>query len=180
MNLIIREQTDADSAAVYAVNSTAFPSEDEARLVEQLRAQAKPCYSLVAELIDKPEKQSPTTSSKIIGHILFSPVELENYSNLKLMGLAPMAVLPEHQNKNIGSQLVEAGLQHCRENEMGAVVVLGHPEYYPRFGFKPASHFDTKSEYDVPDEVFLVLELTPSYLSEHSGTFRYHPAFSNL
>jgi len=178
MKVNIREQTEADAEAVYEINRLAFPAEDEAILVEQLLSQASPCISLVAEISEQSASSDSTT--RIVGHILFSPVSLEEYSNLDLMGLAPMAVLPEYQNQSIGSKLVESGLQCCRNKQIGAVVVLGHPEYYPRFGFRPASLFNTRSEYDVPDEVFLVLELEPEYLSEYSGTFRYDPAFNSL
>lgn len=80
------------------------------------------------------------------------------------MGLAPMAVAPERQRQGIGSALVRAGLDRCKEPGFGAIVVLGHPEYYPRFGFSIAKRFDIGCEYEVPDEVFMVMELQPGYL----------------
>lgn len=96
------------------------------------------------------------------------------------MGLAPMAVRPGHQGKGIGSALVRAGLQACTDLGANAVIVLGHPEYYPRFGFLPSSRFRLDSEYDVPDEVFLALELEPGALSALSGRVLYHEAFKSL
>ena len=96
------------------------------------------------------------------------------------MGLAPMAVLPEHQNKGIGSALVRAGLEQCRNLGFAAVIVLGHPEFYPRFGFKPACRFNIDSQYGVPQEVFMVIELEPSALSGVTGRAEYHEAFNSL
>jgi putative acetyltransferase len=96
------------------------------------------------------------------------------------MGLAPMAVLPARQRQGIGSALVRDGLGRCRELGYEAVVVLGHPGYYPRFGFVPASRFGIGCEYDVPAEVFMALELVPGALRGKPGTIRYHPAFAEL
>ena len=96
------------------------------------------------------------------------------------MGLAPMAVLPGRQRQGIGSELVRAGLDECRRLGFGAIVVLGHAEYYPRFGFVPASKFGLKSEYDVPDDVFMALELIPGALRGRAGTIRYHPTFAAM
>lgn len=88
-----------------------------------------------------------------------------------------MAVEPAHQLKGVGSALVRAGLERCKELGDGAVVVLGHPEYYPRFGFTPAARFGIRCEYDAPQEVFMATELTSGYLKNAQGTIRYHAAF---
>ena len=138
--------------------------------MDTLRAQARPIVSLVAE--DDP--------GQLAGHIMFSPVSLAGQGETVLMGLAPMAVLPAQQNTGIGSALVEAGLEACSELGAGAVVVLGHPDFYPRFGFTPASGFGIDSEYDVPDEVFMAQELQPGGLSGLSGRVQYHAAFANI
>lgn len=167
--MIIRKETEADIDAIYTVNVAAFPAKDEANLVNRIRDSGSKIISLVAE-----EK------SKIVGHILFSPARLEEYVELKLMGLAPMAVLPEFQNQGIGSMLVQAGLNHCREMDIGAIIVLGHPQFYPRFGFVPASRFETCSAYDVADEFFMAQELIPNYLANYQGKFEYHLAFSEM
>ncbi len=96
------------------------------------------------------------------------------------MGLAPLAVVPEHQRGGIGTALVRAGLDQCRKIGFGAVVVLGHSEYYPRFGFTPATRFGIGCEYDVPVEVFMAVELEANYLLGVSGKVQYHAAFNNL
>ena len=166
--MLIRDETGADRAAVHALNSAAFPSAAEADLVDALRELAKPSIALVAEADDR-----------IVGHILFTPVTLSANTGLSIMGVAPMAVLPEFQRRGIGSALVAAGLSRCRDLGAGAVVVLGHPDYYPRFDFKPASDFDIDCEYDVPPGVFMLQELVPGYLQGHAGTIRYHAAFAD-
>jgi putative acetyltransferase len=96
------------------------------------------------------------------------------------MGLAPMAVRPERQRQGIGSALVRDGIARCRERQYDAVVVLGHAEYYPRFGFTPSVQFGITSEYDVPDDVFMVAELRPGGLAGRTGTIRYHAAFEQV
>jgi putative acetyltransferase len=165
----IRLERVTDVAAIRAVNRAAFETRTEADLVDALRAQATPIISLVAD-----------DAGSIVGHILFSPVTLSGHSTLTIMGLAPMAVLPTEQRRGIGSALVPAGLERCAQIGCAAVIVLGHPEYYPRFGFVPASRFGIASEYDVPDDVFMALELEPGVLQGKSGTVRYHAAFANV
>src|SRR3990170_2235551 len=164
----IRPERAEDIASVRAVNRAAFDTSAEADLVDVLRAQAKPLLSLVAD-----------DAGSIVGHILFSPVGLSGHPELKIMGLAPMAVLPGSQRRGIGSALVRAGLRGCSELGYAAVVVLGHPKYYSRFGFVPASRFGIGCEYDMPDEAFMAIELEPGVLAGRSGTIRYNPAFAN-
>jgi len=165
----IRTEQPQDQPGVYALNATAFATEAEARLVDRLRGQALPLVSLVAE-----------HNQVVIGHILFSPVLLSGHPDARIMGLAPMAVAAEYQQQGIGSALVDAGLKQCRESGFGAVVVLGHPGYYPRFGFLPSSRFGIGCEYDVAEEVFMAMELLPGYLCGRSGIISYHAAFSQL
>jgi putative acetyltransferase len=110
---------------------------------------------------------------------MFSPVSLSGNPALRIMGLAPMAVAPAHQRQGIGSALVRAGLERCRQLGFGAVVVLGHPAYYPRFGFSSSARFGLGCEYDVPEDVFMVLELQAGILRGASGTVLYHAAFSS-
>ena len=166
MALRIRAEIRDDVPLVHELNALAFPTEAEADLVDALRDNAQPAVSLVAE-----------QDNTIVGHIMFTPVELCGNSSLKIMGLAPMAVSPDQQKRGIGSQLVREGLDRCRDIGAGAVVVLGHPSYYPRFGFAPASARNIACEYDAPDEAFMMLELTAGYLSDAEGTIRYHDAF---
>lgn len=162
----IRAEKDEDETAVRLVNESAFGTPAEANLVDELRRQVRPMISLVAE-----------DEGKITGHIMFSPVVLSEHTDLKIMGLAPMAVSPEHQRKGIGSALVLAGLDACRSLGVGAVVVLGHPDYYPRFGFVSAARFGIVCEYDVAEDVFMLMELEPGYMDGVSGLVKFHSAF---
>jgi putative acetyltransferase len=165
----VRSETEADKAAVFGVNAAAFPTDAEARLVDSLRMSVDPVVSLVA-----------LDNDSVVGHIMFSTVTLEPFDELQLMGLAPMAVSPLLQRGGIGTDLVNAGLQRCREMGVGAVAVLGHAEYYPRFGFRPATQWGIKSEYDVPEDVFMLLELSAGYLQPYQGIIRYNAAFADV
>ncbi len=113
-------------------------------------------------------------------HIMFTAVSLAGAPEMNLMGLAPMAILPNRQRCGFGSALVEEGLVRCRAMECGAVVVLGHPGFYRRFGFRPAARIGINCQYDVPADVFMVLELLPEYLGRRGGSISYHAAFDNL
>lgn len=167
---VVAVETAADTAAVAAVHHAAFGRPNEARLVDRLRASAHPQVSLVAR-----------RAEQVIGHIFFSPVELAAArAGLLAMGLAPVGVVPAWQRGGVGGRLVRAGLDACRALGTRAVVVLGHPAYYPRFGFVPASRFGLRCEYDVPDEAFMALELVPGALGGAGGTVRYAPAFADV
>jgi len=163
----IRDEQQTDITRVHELNSLAFEAETEANLVDVLRETAQPVISLVA-----------TEDDTVVGHIMFTPVELSDRSSLAIMGLAPMAVTPDRQRCGIGSALANEGLHRCAEIGAGAVVVLGHSAYYPKFGFVPASTMGIAYEYDVPDEAFMVHELTPGYLAGATGTIKYHEAFA--
>jgi putative acetyltransferase len=160
----IRFERAADVPVIRYVNQVAFAGTFEADLVDALRAQARPLISLVAD-----------EAGDVVGHILFSPVTLSSAPERLVMGLAPMAVVPERQRQGIGTLLVTAGLSECRALGAAAVVVLGHPQFYPRFGFVPASRFGVTTEYDVPDDTFMALEIEPGALTP--GSIRYHAAF---
>ena len=165
----IRNEKAEDYADVYQINELAFGNKGEANLVKRLR-NVEPYISLVA-----------VKDGKIIGHIFFSEVTLEpENKNLKAIGLAPMAVLPTFQNQGIGSKLVKQGLEACKNKGFEAVVVLGHPEYYPRFGFTTAKEKGFDCEYPVPDEVFMILELKPDALNGKTGTVKYRPEFADV
>jgi putative acetyltransferase len=164
--LIIRSEQPQDVAGIRHVHSTAFDSTVETDIVDALRQQAQPFVSLIA-----------VEGDDIIGHIAFSPVTLVSHPDVPIAGLAPMAVRPSRQRGGIGSSLVRAGLDECARLGFVAVVVLGHAEYYPRFGFVPASTLGLSSEFDVPDDVFMALELQRGTLGPRRGVIRYHPAF---
>ena len=165
----IRDEQEADRPAVREIVSAEFDTGAEADLLDDLRAEAEPVVSLVAE-----------EGGAVVGHVMFSPVSIAEHPDAKLMGLAPLAVRYEYQGRGIGSALVRSGLERCREVGAIGVVALGHPEYYPRFGFSPASRFGLKCEYDVPEGAFLALELEPGALAGKPGTVRYHEAFGKL
>jgi len=167
--MLIRSEARQDRAVVRALNTTAFGRSAEAELVDVLRDTASPLVSLVADI-----------DSAIIGHILFSPVALMGYEHLRIMGLGPMAVAPGHQRRCTGSALVSEGLRQCAQLGCQAVVVLGYPEYYPRFGFAPAVQHMIRCEYEVPDDAFMVIELESGVLRGVSGIVHYAKAFDSV
>lgn len=169
----IRNETPEDRQAIRIVVESAFGGPDEAILVERLREAGKAAISLVA-----------TEDDRVIGHILFSRVTLESHPDddrpLAAIGLAPLAVLPEFQNRGVGSLLTRAGLEECRKAGYQCAVVLGHPHYYPRFGFVPSVRHQIKSEFAVSDETFMVLELEENALQNRAGIMKYEPEFNGF
>jgi len=165
----IRAESPADISTVRHVNEAAFGQPGEADLVDRLRL-TDGTIGLVATLDDA-----------VVGHIAFSQMTLSPArEDLNILGLAPMAVLPDRQREGIGSALVREGLDACRRAGVDAVFVLGHPDYYPRFGFTPAADIGLASEYEVPREVFLCLELRAGALADVQGVACYHAAFAEL
>ena len=164
----IRAEKSADLDGISKINIEAFDTKEEVTIVNALRSSGVTNISLVYE-----------KNNELVGHILFTPVELiGDKSSLKLMGLAPMAVIPKFQNKGVGSSLIKEGIQQCIDNGYDAIIVLGHPDYYPKFGFVPSIKYGIKSEYDVPDEVFMALELKENILKGKHGIIKYHDAFN--
>ena len=165
--VLIRPEQSSDRAAIRHVNKQAFKGPDEAKLVECLRDAGKAAISLVA-----------TCHQHVVGHILFSPVSIEfNPRRIRGLGLAPLAVLPEYQQRGIGSQLVHHGLKESKAQGYDLVVVLGHQAYYSRFGFKRASVYGLRNEYQA-DESFRVLELRTGTLNTVSGLVKYPSEFN--
>jgi putative acetyltransferase len=162
---LIRPETDADHVAIREVNRRAFGTDAEARLVDALRAGGYVQCSLVAKI-----------DGLVIGHILFSDLPIATARGaIPAVALAPMAVLPEFQRQGIGTALVRDGLDRCRT---AAVIVVGHPEYYPRFGFSAALGAQLESPY--PGPAFMALELVPDCLAGVVGRVEYPPPFRDL
>ena len=149
---------------------SAFPEAVEADLVDRLRANCQDRVSLVA-----------TEDNRVVGHILFTPATIErSEGRLSGYGLAPMAVLPEFQRRGIGSALVRAGIERLRQARCPFVIVVGHPEYYPRFGFVTASTHGVRCQWDgVPDEAFMILVGEPSIAPHLAGLAKYRPEFDD-
>lgn len=164
----IRKEEHKDQGAIHDLNLAAFDNGPEAGLVDKLRASCKDYLSFIA-----------VEEDAVVGHILFTPAFIQGSGAAAGMGLAPMAVLPSHQRKGIGSQLVRFGLDFLQKNACPFVIVLGHPEYYPRFGFKPASTYRLSSQWEgVPDEAFMVVVFDHAALPISGGTARYLNEFN--
>lgn len=166
----IRPAVAEDAAALRQLLLAAFEGLGEADLVDALQASDAELVSLVAE----------TTDGQLIGQILFSSVSLTGGSHQQsLTCLAPMAVRPDWQRLGVGGGLVAAGLAACREAGFAGVFVLGHPGYYPRFGFEQASRFGVACEFPVPDEAWMAQPLIDDGLDGLSGsTLHFRPEFS--
>jgi putative acetyltransferase len=168
MRITVREEQSEDASVIRKVHEQAFGQPQEADIVDNLRRNCKNLLSLVA-----------VRENHLVGHILFSPVEIKNEKmTFDGMGLAPMAVLPEFQRMGIGTDLVREGITRLRSQGCPFVIVLGHPEYYPRFGFEPAIRHSIQSEWEVPDEAFMILVLNPSSMGGVAGLARYRPEFA--
>jgi putative acetyltransferase len=163
----VRHERAGDEEAIRDVNDKAFGQSDESRIVDTVRAGGHAALSLVA-----------VVDHRIVGHILFTPVEIERGASAhRAFGLGPMAVLPACQRQGIGSALVQSGLRECTRLGGGIVVVVGHPAFYRRFGFRRAVACGLRLDFEVPDEAFMVMELTPGSLAAVRGLVRYVPAF---
>jgi putative acetyltransferase len=174
--IAIRPERPEDASGVRYVNESAFGQRAEANLVERLRQARSDSLSLVAE------DDAADADDVIVGHILFTPVVVASAERRVLgMGLAPMAVLPNRQRQGIGSQLVRRGLDILRERGCPFVVVVGHPEYYPRFGFEPASTHGLASQWEgIPDAAFMVLVLDAHSMAGVAGVAQYGEAFNEV
>ena len=169
MSVICPEKPE-DIESIRNINRQAFGQENESRLVDKLRNRGVLTISLVA-----------VRESEVVGHIAFSPVVIESEtSGFAAIALAPMAVLPAHQRKGIGSQLVRAGLEECRRLRHEIVFLVGHPDYYPRFGFVPAKPKGVDCEFEVPEEAWMILELREGDLSGRRGTAKFEPEFREV
>jgi putative acetyltransferase len=162
--VVIRPEQPGDVQAIHAVHASAFPTDAEARLVDGLRTAGHLSVTLVAE-----------DNGRIVGHVAFSPVSLAGAPGA--LGLAPLAVTPDRQRTGIGGRLVREGLAVAVAKGAQFVVVLGHPGYYPRFGFRRAAEVGLGNEYGA-DEAFMVLELRAGSLPAAGGLIRYGVEFA--
>jgi putative acetyltransferase len=162
---IIRREIPDDTDSIRAVNCQAFGREEEGRLVDLLRDGGYARLSLVAVL-----------DGEIVGHIMFSDLPIVTTSDVvPALALAPLAVIPEHQRRGIGSQLVREGVRACRNSGHRLVIVLGAPEFYARFGFSAQLAEHLRSPYAGPN--FMALELEPGALVGIDGDVRYQAPF---
>lgn len=169
--MIIRQEQKKDQTFIKFINDLAFEGENESKLVEGIRETDAfiPELSLVADIGD----------GEIVGHILFSRISINNETcSHPSLALAPVSVHPEHQLKGIGSKLIREGILRAKKLGHTSIVVLGHPEYYPKFGFIPTSEKGIEPPFDVPREVYMVLELMPNALEHVKGVVKYSSPFN--
>ena len=173
LDITIQKETASQFEDIYQVNRLAFNQDAEAKLVNSLRRNNNvfvPELSLTA-LLD----------GKIVGHILFTKITIVSKDqNTESLALAPMAVLPEFQSKGIGGKLIQKGLTNAKELGFESVIVLGHEHYYPKFGFEPASKWNIKAPFDVPNNAFMAIELTTGALANINGVVQYPNEFNEV
>lgn len=167
MRVSIRDEKPQDEEGIFAVVDQAFETPAEAQLVRDLRPIVSPWISMVA-----------CKGKRVVAHILFTPVKVGLTG--MAMALGPMAVAPDFQGQGVGSKLVRAGLTKCRRRGHGVIFVLGHTEFYPRFGFRSAAPLGFRYGNAELDRYFMVLELLPGALRGLSGSVRYHPEFDRF
>lgn len=163
---LIREEQKQDIDAIFNIHKKEL-GESEAQLVRNLRKNQNKTFSLVAEI-----------NNEIVGHIMFSTVILNNITG---MGLAPMAVSKKYQKQGFGKQLIQRSLDELKQKNCPFVIVLGHTDYYTKFGFKPASTFGIKPQWEgLPDEAFMAIVWNNNAVKENIGTVYYSKEFNNL
>ncbi len=167
--MLIRSEAPADIMPIDNLLKTVFDTEAEAELVMRLRENGKRTLSLVA----------CNDEGELVGHLFFSPVMLDGEDH-NWQGLAPMAIKPEYQRQGIGLAMLEEAKQTLAELGYPVIVVLGHPEYYPKVGFAPAAPQGIQCPWPVPEEAFMVLEVVPGAIGEKSGMISYSEEFNAL
>jgi putative acetyltransferase len=166
----VRLETPDDLDAIRRIHIDAFRRRAEAALIDALRKQGQIVISLVAEV-----------GNELAGNVVLTSVTvMPTVPGLKMLGLGPTAVSPSHQRKGIGSMLIRRAILEAWADGWQALVMLGTPEYYTRFGFASASRFGLRCEFDAPEEAFTVLELRSGTLKGLHGVVRYQPEFWKL
>jgi putative acetyltransferase len=163
----IREESRADFAAIRELNDSAFGQGQEGRIIEALRLSDAVLLSLVA-----------TLDGNVVAHILYSPASIEG--EVTGAALGPMAVKPQHQRCGFGGKLVAEGSRRLKDAGCPFIILIGHSDYYPRFGFRPASTHGIKCEWDVPDEAFMLLILDEAKMRGVSGLAKFRPEFTTV
>jgi putative acetyltransferase len=162
----IREELPSDATSIRDVNRRAFERDQEGKIVDALRSNGAALLSLVA-----------TLDGQVVGHIMYSPLSVGEVTGA---GLGPLAVVPEYQRQGIGSKLVMAGSEKLKYVGCPFVIVVGHASYYSRFGFKPASRRGITCEWEVPDDVFMLLVFDEPTMRNVSGLAKYRHEFSSV
>jgi putative acetyltransferase len=165
----IRRELPGDISQIHRTNELAFAGTAEADVIDRLRQTCPEFISLVA-----------IAAEQVVGHILFTPAWLETPDNqIDGMGLAPLAVLPDYQNRGIGGKLIRAGLSEIEQLGWPFIIIIGHPGYYPRFGFETASKYGIRCEYAaVPDEAFMIIFIDPGVLPLEGAVAHYRPEWA--
>jgi len=161
-----------DIEAIHEINERAFGRSGEADVIDQLRQTSPVFLSYVARM-----------EGRMVGHVLFTPANIvqEDDWTISGLGLAPLAVAPEYQGLGIGSALCREGLKRISMEDFPFVIVLGHPGYYPRFGFEPANLYGiTCSYHDVPEDCFMIRILNPQKMVGVSGVAYYRQEFDSV
>ena len=165
----IRAERAEDFDAVRRLHEIAFaPSTDEVKLVDALRTAGATVPELCLVALD---------GNELIGHIMYSRARLQ--SGHEVLALAPMAVLPKRQRAGVGSRLVHASVERARRTDFPLAIVVGHPGYYPRFGFEPAGDLGLESPWQIPPEAWMALRL-PTYEPDARGLVSYARAFEEV
>ena len=162
----VREERPEDVVAIRDVNRRAFGQDQEGNIVDALRSNGAVLLSLVAIQDDQ-----------VVGHVLYSPISVGSATGA---ALGPMAVVPELHRQGVGGTLIETGNRIIKDRGHPFILVLGHAGYYPRFGFVPARSRGIQCEWDVPDEVFMLLVLDEEKMRGVSGLSKYRQEFSTV
>lgn len=168
----IRPEQATDIEAIAEVHRLAFGEDEEATFVAAIRESDAFIPELALVAVD---------TERVVGHALFSKIGIETSNGtVDALALAPMAILPEYQRQGIGSLLISHGIEICKKHGHRIIIVVGHSEYYPKFGFKPATTYGLKAPFEVPSEAFLALELVYEALKGVEGIVKYSKAFDDV